>query len=176
MANVTGFITTSVVDYLGDPAAFQTFFTTPDTSTLAQVITDAIALQDKQDKVMDGQIVGMEVKITVPLDITAIKTSPVNTAEVERTGLVNFKQQNIKYKYGYDIPTLARTIWDLGSAWLTDANVKALIDLIIAGGTVLGYDSKFLNDITGVLDGVLTFRKHRKSLIRSSFEEAPAGE
>lgn len=176
MARITGFVTTSVVDYLGDPSSFQTYFSADDTSTLAQVITDAIALQVKQDKVMDGQITNQEVKLTVPLDIGTIKTSPVNTAEVERTGLINFSQSGIKYKYGLDIPTLARTIWDLGAAWLTNTDVKALIDLLLAGGTVLVYTSKYLNDLVAAIDGVLTFRKHRKSLIRSSFEEAPPGE
>lgn len=176
MARVTGFITTSTKDYLGVPAAFQTFFSADDASTLAQVITDAITLQDKQDKIIDGVIDAMEVKLSVPLDIANIKTSPVNTAEAERTALINFRQQGIKYAYSLDIPTIARAIWDLGASFLTNTDVKALIDLLLAGGTVLVYTSKYLNDLVSAIDGSLTFRKHRKSMIRASFEEAPPGE
>jgi hypothetical protein len=169
MANITGLLSTTIKDALGVETSFPVYVETSDANTLVHLIADAQAYQLVLDNVIDGLIIGQELKITVPLD--AVKTAFTGTAEVERNALFNFSQASIKYKQGFAVPTIAEAAIVNGKVDLTNSSIIAFFNLLITGGTYLKFTSKFVNALLALLDVVISFRKHRKRETAVSFEE-----
>jgi len=166
MANVDYILSTSVMDADKEVAATPLYGFTSDATTLAQVVTDAQAVQGLIDPILDGQIVKSVFNLIVPL-AGGIKATPVAGSEIERTGLFNWTVNGSIYDYAIDLAAFAAAKF-IGNAIDTgDADVSAFIDAIIAGMTHLAFTDKYGNDVEANRNARKTFRKHRKSTSRT---------
>jgi hypothetical protein len=170
MATVQALVSTQVTDALGVTATVDQFVTFPDTLTAADLQTWSNAYILKLDPITDGQITLQKISLVMALPGSGIKTSPNATAEVERTGLLNMSQTGSRYKFGVDIPAIAEAVISNGKINLTNSDVQAFIGIMTTVTNSVTVVSKFLNALRGLVDALLTFRKHRKALNRRSFE------
>ena len=168
MANPS-LLTCEVIDALGVTTSHTIFINPPAATTITQLQTFANDYAGVLDSIIDGQITALTAKITLTLPGT-IKTSPVAGSEVERTGLFNMSQSGSKYKQGVDVPTLAAAVIVNGKIDLTNAQVLAYLAFLEAVTVGISVVSKFVNSLTGLVDALITFRKHRKLENRRSFE------
>lgn len=171
MANYLAIISIEVLDILGVSTAHDIFVEVPDTATVAQVATYFQDYAAVLDGITDGQ--PTDGHVTVKIKPTGVKTAPVASSEVEKTGLFNYAQAGSTYKAGIDVPAIADTVIVDGRIDLSNAGVQAWRDFVIATLTGIHAVSKFQNDLTALLDALITFRKHRRAENRRSFEIAP---
>lgn len=168
MATIKGHLSFQILDGLGVVASTPQYFDIDDTKTLAQIITAAQDYITTMDAMTDGQILGVSLDAGVTLP--TVKSAPVAGAEVERGGLFNWGQANVKYRFGLLFPALSQSLIVNGKIDLGSAPVLALISNVTAIGGALDYISTGGNLLLGLTDALITFRKHRKAENRRSFE------
>jgi hypothetical protein len=144
------------------------YFNMPDSATLADLVTAAGTIITDVDAVTDGQILGvsLDVQITLP----TVKTAPVAGAEIERGGLFNFSQENVKYRFGILIPAFKKSLIVNGRINLAATAVTTFIGAVTAIGGDLDFISTGGNLLVAFTDALINFRKHRKAESRRSYE------
>jgi len=106
--------------------------------------------------------------------ISGVKTDPVAGSRIEQSAVFNFSASGTGYKQGVLVPSIANTVITAGKVDLTNADVIAFFTaLTTAVVGVLEWTSANRQALLALLDALLSFRKHRKQLARSSFELAP---
>jgi hypothetical protein len=165
-----GLFSYSIVDELGTKANITVpVMLDPAVSTPTNMSTEWTTLGGLLDSAIGGQIVGGSMAIVKPAD-GGWKASPAAGSRVEQTGLLNFLNATTKYKFGVDLPSLKDAAISAGKVNL---GYTAISDLITALTTSFNY-GVFANTgqypLTALIDALLTFRKRRKQLSRSSFE------
>jgi hypothetical protein len=171
MATKHGRVSYKILDNLGVTVSMPIYVAVDDTKTVAQALTDANLIGQQIDPIIDGQILQTSMAIDGGPPSGA-KSSPVSTAEVERTGLFNFDQATSPYRFGVDVPSIADAKIVNGKIDLTDADIIAFLDVLTAAGTALTPESTSLYTLVALLDALLTFRKHRKAESRRSLVSA----
>jgi hypothetical protein len=159
----------SIVDELGTEAS-GTYYAMLDPS---QTITAALAawtsLATAVDAVIGAQITKGRVDL-ITLPPGGAKAAPVAGSRVEQTGLFNFVATGTTHRFGSDTPGFADTKISAGKVNLADADVQALITLLTTVITVLTWCNEHQQALATLKDAILSFRKRRRQLSRTSFE------
>lgn len=169
MANLEALYSISLEDYLGVPTTHDIYLQMPDTVTLATLTTVLTGYQDLIDVISGAQIMQTTLKVRIPNSGTN-KTSPVAGDEAEKTGLFNFSQSVTPYKFGVDVPAIAETLITNGKIDLSASAITTWIAWLTAAHSGVQAISKFVYTLTGLLDALISFRKHRKAETRRSLE------
>jgi len=164
-----GHLSLQILDSLGVVASAPYYMEFSDADALSDINTALEAYVSAVDGVTAGQIVAASLVVSVPLP-GGIKATPVAGSEVERGGLFNFSQENIKYKFGILIPAIKSTLIVNGKINLADALVTTFLNLQTAIGGFAVPVSTAANVFIALKDALVTFRKHRKAENRRSFE------
>jgi len=144
------------------------------TETIGALTGNLAAYGGLLDAITDAKIIDARIIIDVAPD-PSWKAAPVTPSDVERTGLFDFNQANSKYVAPEDVPAMARSKSPKDRINLADADVAAYITNVtqasgIGGSHTVFANSKFLNALQSLRDAAITFRKHRRSLSKVSFE------
>ncbi len=172
MATVFGHASIKLLDALGVTVSMPVYMNIDDTKTVAALAGQVSTIAQAIDDVSDSQITEVVVSFVGGMP-GAGKSSPVSTAENERTGLLNFSQTASPYKFGLDIPAIAESKIVNGKINLSDSAITNLITILTTAGTAATYVSTAIKALVRLIDALLTFRKHRKAESRRSFEVAP---
>lgn len=153
-----------VLDGHGIRANTGIFVNVPDTTTIAQLRAAWIALGSLLDAATDGKVARGRITIPEPADAT-FKGSPSGPSDASMAGVLQFSLADTTYTQSVVIPALAETELTNGRVNL---NADGLHDLIVglmsgfgAGTAFTGVSNAGL-DITGINNGFLGTRKHRK--------------
>lgn len=165
MANVNVRFSARVIDTLNTEASALAYINIVDTTTLATLTTDLNAWLAALDGVTDGVITHSSFSVVPTLD-TALKSTLVAGAEVERTGVFNFTGTVSAKRWGMAVPAFAVSLISSGKIILATTNVTTLTALVAA----TPYTNATGNFNTTFSDALLSFRKRRKQLSRSSAE------
>lgn len=162
----------SVVDELGTKANITVpAMIDPSAGTPTALSTEWTALGGLIDQVAGVEILSGSISIVKVRD-GGWKSAPDAGSRVEQTGLFNFLNASSKYKFGLDIPGLADDkIAATGKINLADTDVANLISALTSSFTGGIFANTSLYPLTALADALLSFRKRRKQLARSSFEQ-----
>lgn len=169
MANLLVQSSIQQVDYLGVPVTHDIFLQVADTVTLATLSSTLASYQALYDAVTGAQLTKNQVHITIPLT-GGLKSSPVDGDENEMTGLFNFSMTGSTYKNGIDVPGIKNLLITNGKIDLSNAAITAWVTWLTTAHTSIQAVSKFVLTLVGLLDALISFRKHRKAESRRSLE------
>lgn len=171
MATRHGHLSVQMLDKLGVSVSAFIPVAVDDTKTVAAALGDVTTATQRLDQVSDSQIMKAGLTILGPIYGSA-KTAPAATAENERTGLFNMRQNTSPYKFGVDVPAIAESLITNGKIDLSQAVITALITYLTTAGSALTPETTSLYLMSALADALLTFRKHRRAENRRSFEVA----
>lgn len=167
MATMNGLLSVQLTDYLGVSATHNLFLQGNDEDTFADQygeIQQYIALLDK--------VTGAKVnKASISYDITlpnGLKANPAQGDEIEMNMLANFDLEGSPYAYGVNVPAVASALVVNGKINLANADFAAWRLWIVSVHAYVNAVSKFLLTIGGLLDVLISFRKHRTAQSRRS--------
>lgn len=162
----------SLIDELGTKTSMNVpAMVDPTTGTPTALAAAWTGLGTQIDNASGAQILGGTVAIVLKPD-GGWKSSPDSGSRVEQTGLFNFVNTTSKYKFGIDLPSIINTALVGGKIDLTNTAIADLVSFLLAtftGGRFATTSTFFLS---ALVDAIISFRKRRKSLSRTSFEEA----
>jgi hypothetical protein len=159
----------TIVDELGVEAANTYYAVMDPTQTIAAAVTAWTDLYNVLQPVTDGSIVRGHVDIL--LEPGSISPA-VAGSRVEQTGLFNFSATGTTHKFGEPVPAFSSSFITTTGINLSDSTVAAFYNFLATTLTVLEWTSNNQQKLIALLDAVLSFRKRRKQLTRSTFEEA----
>ena len=158
----------SVQDGLGTRASAIVYTGTEDTATVADFDSAFEAWIAALDAATDGIIVDSSMVIK-PV-VTGLKadftTDDFLESRVEQTAVLNMRNASNNRRFGVAIPAVADAAVVHDKVDLTNAAIAAMVTLLHGGA----YTNLFGQALTALVDSILSFRKRRKSLGRSSFE------
>jgi hypothetical protein len=170
MANYLAILSVELQDSLGVSTAHDLFLLVPDTAAVSALISWAGNYFIKLDPITDAA--GVQAHITLKFTSAGLKTTPVASSEVEKTGLFNFAQASSLYKQGVDVPAIADATITSGRIDLANTDIVAWRDYVLTAHDGISAVGKFTNDLTSLQDALISFRKHRRAENRRSFEVA----
>jgi hypothetical protein len=162
-------------DGLGTEAS-NTYYAEVDGSatSTAALLTTWGQLAQAVDAVVDGQIVRGSVSVIAdPAVVTGpiLKTAPAAGSRVEQTAVLNFSNTISPHRFGEAIPALADGNISGGKVNLTPGQpVPLLVTFLTTASATLAWANNNQQTLVGLIDAILSFRKRRKQLSRSSFE------
>jgi len=159
----------TVLDELGTEASTVAYVNVDPATALSALATDAGAWAADLDPIIGGQITGLRLVVSVPLP-GGLKDTPDGGSRVEQTGVFNFGAGTNPRRYGVAVPSIADGKISAGKINILDTDVAAFIDLMKTAVTALGFTNSAGQEFTRAIDAVLSFRKRRRQLSRSSFE------
>lgn len=154
----------ALINALADPAA-----------TVANLQTQWASIGALLDAITSGKIIGGHYRaLQGPVDTDG---KPAADSRIEQSGIFNFSATGTGYKQAVLVPSIADAVLTTGGRIdLANADVSAFFTaLVTAVAGVLEWTSANRQALLALVDALLSFRKHRKQLQRSSFEVAPAG-
>jgi hypothetical protein len=175
--DVTAVVSATVVDSWGTEASAPAYALADGTQTINEAIAEAQAYVKALDAVTDGRITRMHVQF-VPALPTGLKAAAVATgARTEQTGIVNFSATGTSKRYGYAIPAVsdAQLTGDRINATAfgtASTGMDTLLLLLTSAATALAWANEHSQQIIAVRDAIVSFRKKRRQLGRSSLETA----
>lgn len=159
----------SAVDELGTEAS-ETYYAMVDPAmTIAQFKAAWTGTAAVLDPIMGAQITHGSAVVLAPM--VGGKIAPVAGARIEQTGVFNFKNDVTTHRFGEPVAGLADSVIVGGKINLADAGVVAYLawlGALLAGGGF--WSNTAQQQLNGLQDAFISFRKRRKSLTRSSFE------
>ena len=165
-------VSATIVDEWGIEASTAMYANADDTATIAAMDVELGSWLVALDALTDGYI--KDARLTVfPTLPGGIKTAAVAGGRVEQTGLLGFLATGSQKRYSASIPALANggTVLSGDRIVLTAADPAAnLIFILTTIGTVLHWTNEHYQQIVDFVDALVSFRKKRKQLQRSSFE------
>lgn len=170
--------TATIQDETGTKASTPAYAMIDPAQTVTQLLADLAAWATALDAVTDGAIIRAEAKVLGEVGVaplTGLKTTPVEGARVEQTGVLNFSPAAILRRYGQIIPAIADGVLLGGDKIdLTNAAVITFQQLLrnATGVTVFGYTNPYQQLLANFVDTVTSFRKRRRELARSSAQVA----
>ena len=172
MAQVLVRTSVTVRDEWGTEASSAFYAQAADTNTLAALATEVATFVEAFDDMTDGVVLSNRVTLFPALP-TGMKTSPVAGSRVEQTGLLGFSATGSSKGYSGAIPALSNDPTVLTTdriVLFATAPAGGLIFILTTIGTVLAWCNEHGQQITAFIDALVSFRKKRKQLQRSSFE------
>jgi hypothetical protein len=167
MANVAMDLSFSLVDELGTNSTARFPGTISDATTLAELDTYVATVAGSLDAVTGAKITAIRASITP--STSGLKGSPVAGSRVEQTAVINLGTAETAYRFGVAIPAVRDSLISAGRL-TTGGAVGTLVAELIDSAAVIQFTNHVGQSLIGVIDYVLSFRKRRKSLIRTSFE------
>ena len=173
----TAVVSATVVDSWGTEASAPAYALVDPTQTVAEAIAEAQAYVKALDAVTDGRITKMHVQF-VPSLPTGLKAAALATgAKVEQTGLINFSAAGTSKRYGLAIPAVADSQLtgdriDAGVFGTASTGMDAFLALLTGVATAIAWANEHSQQIIAVRDAIVSFRKKRRQLGRSSLETA----
>ena len=170
-------VSATVVDSWGTEASAPAYALVDPTQTVAEAIAEAQAYVKALDAVTDGKITKMHVQF-VPTLPTGLKAAALATgAKVEQTGLINFSATGTSKRYGLAIPAVsdAQLTGDRIDATVfgtASTGMDAFLLLLTSVATAIAWANAHSQQIIAVRDAIVSFRKKRRQLGRSSLEAA----
>lgn len=158
----------SVVDELGTEASEVFYAMVDPTITAAQLSTQWHALATDLDPVLGAQI--LRGSVVLLENMSGGKTAPAVGSRVEQTGVINFSNAVTSHRFGEALPGLSSGVISAGKINLTDAGVAAFITFMTTAFTLGTWTNNAQQPLVALVDALLSFRKRRKQLARSSFE------
>ena len=143
-----------------------------DTATIADVVSDWSDWVSALDNATDGQIIRSDISISPSLP-GDVKGSPVSGSRVEQTGLLGFSATGTTKRYSFPIPALANGASVLSGDRMVMTSgfpIPALEDVLTTAGAALTWCNDHHQEISAFLDALISFRKKRKQLQKSSYE------
>ena len=168
MVQYLSLISITQKDYLGTKASLDTFVNIDDTGTVAQIATAVAAYTALVGAVVGPQ--GLDVQVKIHLPPSGLPVTPVAGAENEKSALFTFTQAASRYLSAYDVPGILESKISGGKIILSDSDIAALLSWQTSAHTPLHPVSKYGNILQLFNTAALTFRKHRRSLNRTSLE------
>lgn len=171
MANYDFILSLTLKDEIGTKATYPIYLLTPDTVTVANMHT---FLQDwigVIDPITDAQIIDANWSCNMPF--SGAKDAPVAGGRVEQNGLFNFENALTVYKAGNALPAIANSTLTSGAKKvidLTNAGIIAYTAFMTTATLAMVPTNKFAGALLTLIDAAVTFRKHRKQLMRETFE------
>jgi hypothetical protein len=169
MANVLAILSVQQLDYLGTKASHDIFLLVADTRTVANLQTYVDSYLTVYAALTGAKTLDCQVKLHMA--ITNGNSSAVAGDEEEKTALLAFDQTGTRYVASIDIPAIRETLIVNGKVDLTPSgpvdDYVLFLQSAVTGVTPVG---KFEDTITSLRTVALTFRKHRRSLNRTSSE------
>lgn len=160
----------SMIDELGTKTSMSIpAMVDPTTGTPAALKTEWLALGGQFDALIGAQVTGGSVSVALKPD-PGWKTAPIAGSRVEQTALLNFTNATSKYKFGVDVPALRDTAIAGGKVDLTTSIVTDVITSLLTAFTGGVFTNTSQYPLTALADALLSFRKRRQQLSRSSFE------
>lgn len=173
MANVPLHFSARIVDGLSTEATTVSYLLVPDTATLTLLTTALYSWTTDLDAITDGNITHISMLITPALP-GGLKTSTTSTtfvaSRVEQTAVLNMGNTNNVRKFGQVVPAFSSSKISAGKVNLGDTAVAAFLTLLqaaVAGGTFV---NQYNQALSALIDAIISFRKRRKQLQRTSFE------
>lgn len=163
-------LSVSVVDELGTEASTVAYLMVDPTQPLATLAAAAQQWATDLDAVISGKITKVSA-ILLPGLPAGLKAAPAAGSRVEQTAVINFANAATGHRFGMAIPSIADSKIAAGRLNLGDAAVQALVVLLTTATGTQAYATPAQQLITTAVDAILSFRKRRKSLTRSSFEQ-----
>lgn len=162
-------VSVSIVDELGTKSSSSQYVLVDPTAPLASLAATAQAYATALDAIISGTIT--ETRATLlPGNPAGLKATPGVGSRVENGAVVNFQDALSPRKYGTLIPSIAEAVIKNGKLDLTNAAVQAFVVLITTATGTEAFATPARTAITHAIDAFLSTRKHRKQLMRSSFE------
>jgi hypothetical protein len=168
MTDYLALLSISQKDYLGTKASHDVFLTVPDTVTVAQLATVVNGYNALYGAITGA--LGLDVQCKIHLSVSGLPVAAVSGIENEKTGLFSFTQLGSRYAAAIDVPAILESKIVNGKIDLTDTDVADWITWLEGPHTTIQAVSKFGNTINPLLSAAITFRKHRRSLNRTSTE------
>lgn len=173
MANVPMHFSARIIDGLGTEATTVAYLLAPDTNTIAGVITALDSWAGYLDAVTDGAITALSVKMTpaLPGGLKGATGATWQASRVEQTAVLNFGNNTTTRKFGEVIPAFSNSLISSGKVNLLAGAITNFIGYLqgtpVTGGSFTNTASQAL---AALIDAILSFRKRRKQLSRTSFE------
>jgi hypothetical protein len=162
----------TLLDELGTKASSAFPLMIDPAMTVAQLVTATTGFADLLDAIVGGAIVNASASLLFG-DQGAKDGTPASGSRVEQTGVFNFNNAVTAYRFGLIAPSLADSVISGGTVNLADSDVIAFVAACHASITGGGVPTNTARQtLTSLRDAFISFRKHRKQLTRSSFEEA----
>ena len=167
MAIVQGNVSVRFLDAYGIPGASTFFITADDTKTIAQLLTDVNSLASATEALSQANEYRTQVTI-----VSDPGTTPIRGAgDIEKGGLFNFSNVTDDYKTGILVPDINPAVLNgAGLIDLTNADVTTFITFLTTAHTVITVVTKGVRALSGLVDALIPFRKHRKPLTRRTKE------
>ena len=159
----------TVEDETGVKGSVLTHAVVDSADTIATLVTAQQAWVSAVDGVSGAKVIssGMTFSPALP---GGIKGAAIAGARVEQTGVLNLGNNTTPYRYGVTIPALKDSLIVAGRINLTDALITTFTTLLTSAVGGGAYTNLARQTLTGVIDAVLSFRKHRRERTRTSFE------
>lgn len=172
MANIPGHFSASVVDGLGTEASTVAYFNVPEAATLTQLTGALTTWVLDVDAAIDGAILRNHIQITpaVTSGVKAPTGATFAASRVEQTGVLNFSNSVSPHRFGLAIPSISDSLITSGKIDLTAGAITTLISLLTAAVAGGNYTNNAQQNLVALIDALLSFRKRRKQLSKSSFE------
>jgi len=167
MATQQGLVSVRFLDAYGIPGQTTYNITMDDTKTIAQLLTDVGDLASATEALSQANEYRTQVTI-----IQDPGTTPVRGAgDIEKGGLFNFSNATDEYKTGVLVPDINPAVLNgAGLIDLTNTSVTDWITFLTTAHTVITVVTKGVRALSGLVDALITFRKHRKPLARKTKE------
>lgn len=166
MAQKNGIMSCRIQDAYGISTTTEAQITIDDTKTVAQTAIDvgawALLVQEmSQGAVTDYWFKVMDVPVSVP----------EAAGDIEKGALFNFSNASDGYATGWQLPDVSPDILNAaGLVDLTNTTVQDFITFMTTAHTAITVVTKGVRALTGLIDALINFRKHRKPLTRKTKE------
>lgn len=159
----------TLLDSNGVKTSVPSYFvpTTPSTITVANLITNWVALGTDLDAVTNAQIIGGRISIPVTPD-GGWKSAPVEENDVSDVIVLNFNNGTTKYAMEYLIPAFLESLVSGGKVNLLDTALTALYSFLISAATAGAFSNTAGQDLSSLRDAFQADRKHRRQLRNKS--------
>lgn len=176
MAEQPVILSATIVDEWGIEASAPFYAQADDSQTVAAMMSEAGNFWRALDAATDGYIRKVRLELLPVVGtggITGLKTGAATGSRVEQTGLLGFVASGSTKRYSGSIPAVSNdaTVLNGDRMVLSGADpIGLLVAILTTVGTVLKWCNEHNQEITKFLDALVSFRKKRKQLQRSSFE------
>jgi hypothetical protein len=159
----------TVEDELGVSATFLANALADPAATVTQLDTMWQTIGGLLDAITGGIIRGGHYRVMQ--DLTGGKSSAAAGSRVEQAGVFNFSVAGTSYKTGLMVPSLKNSAITADRIDLSNSDIAAFLAAIVAATAgVLEWTSENRQALIALVDAFLSFRTHRKQLVRVSFE------
>lgn len=172
MANIAGHFSASVVDGLGTEASTVAYFSVPEGTTLTALNAALDAWTIGVGSCLDAQVTKNSIRLTP--GVTAGYTAPTGAtfaaSRVEQTAVLNLSNSVSPHRFGLALPGVSDSVISNGKLVIASGVVNTLIGILTAAVAGGNYTNNAQQNLVALIDAIISFRKRRKQLSRTSFE------